>query len=123
MPLLRAVRTKSAFSTSSTAGARGARQQRHRPDAQRDGGQDQMTDAAIAIAEARQPFELQGEEIHQHQARTRTATATGRRSRRTIDIVSTGLPGFSAAKKPNVTPTAMAKAMAAKTSFSDGQMR
>ena len=41
----------------------------------------------------------------------------------TIETVSITLPGLSAARKPRVTPTQMAKAMAAKTSFSDGQMR
>src|SRR5258708_30763253 len=41
----------------------------------------------------------------------------------TIAAVSIRLPGFSAAKKPRVTPTEMAKVMAANTSFSDGQTR
>ena len=41
----------------------------------------------------------------------------------TIEKVSIRLPGLRAAKKPRVTPTPMAKVMAAKTSFSDGQTR
>ncbi len=41
----------------------------------------------------------------------------------TIETVSSRLPGRSAARNPRVTPTEMAKVMAAKTSFSDGQMR
>src|SRR6266404_4230933 len=50
-------------------GTRGARQQGHRTDAERDGGQSEIAQAAIAIAEARKPFELQREEIHQQQAK------------------------------------------------------
>ena len=41
----------------------------------------------------------------------------------TIDTVSIRLPGRRAARNPRVTPTEMAKVMAAKTSFSDGQTR
>ena len=41
----------------------------------------------------------------------------------TIEAVSIRLPGLSAARKPSVTPTRMAKVMAANTSFSDGQTR
>jgi len=58
MPLLRAVRTKSAFSTSSTPRA-WCGQQRHRPDAQRHRRQDEVAEAAIAVTEARQPLEFQ----------------------------------------------------------------
>src|SRR4051812_22526462 len=41
----------------------------------------------------------------------------------TIEAVSIRLPGLRAAKKPSVTPIVMAKVMAAKTSFNDGQTR
>ena len=49
-------------------GTRRARQKRQRADAERNRRQDEVGEPAVAIAEARQPFELQGEEVHQQQA-------------------------------------------------------
>ena len=37
-------------------------------DAQRHRRQDEIAQAAVAVAEARQPAQRQGEEVHQHQA-------------------------------------------------------
>lgn len=45
-------------------GPRGAGEKRKRRDAECDGGQDQVPEGPVAIAEARQPVQLQGEDIH-----------------------------------------------------------
>ena len=68
MPLLRAVRTKSAFSTSSTAARVVRASSAIGPTPSATAGRMRWREAAVAVAEARQPLQLQREQVHQHQA-------------------------------------------------------
>ena len=67
-PCERAVRTKSAFMISSTAArvVRASSASGATPSAT--AGRIEVAQAAVAVAEARQPAELQREQVHQHQA-------------------------------------------------------
>ena len=81
-----------------------AGQERQRRDAERDRRQDEIAQAPVAVAEARKPAELQGEEVHQQQARARTSGSDRPETAPTMERVSTRLPGFRAATKPSGTP-------------------